>query len=219
VAGEEVGGVEAAVWVFPRLDEAGVLGFAEACFAGVLGPAILLALSWSTSVEENAVSVVVGSKARTRRLDHERCRCGKGPVLPFSGERVYLTANFSGTAFSPSVMHRLARSLVTAAGCSKSTSAATRLAANWQRSAAARSTPTSLPWSTSRRMIHVRVPLPYEVEDGMGDFLSPAALKVVAEDYQQGLLDRLNEQIKGKCLRVFEFHKPMKYLLDADGRV
>ena len=31
----------------------------------------------------------------------------------------------------------------------------------------------------------------------MGDFLSPAALKVVAVDYQQGLLDRLNEQIKG----------------------
>ncbi len=33
----------------------------------------------------------------------------------------------------------------------------------------------------------------------MGDFLSPAALKVVAEDYQQGLLDRLNEQIKGNA--------------------
>jgi Fe-Mn family superoxide dismutase len=46
-------------------------------------------------------------------------------------------------------------------------------------------------------MIHIRVPLPYKVEDGMGDFLSPGALKVIAEDYQQGLLDRLNEQIKG----------------------
>ena len=31
----------------------------------------------------------------------------------------------------------------------------------------------------------------------MGDFLSPSALKIIAEDYQQGLLDRLNEQIKG----------------------
>ena len=30
----------------------------------------------------------------------------------------------------------------------------------------------------------------------MGDFLSPSALKIIAEDYQQGLLDRLNEQIK-----------------------
>jgi Fe-Mn family superoxide dismutase len=33
----------------------------------------------------------------------------------------------------------------------------------------------------------------------MGDFLSPAAFKVIAEDYQQGLLDRLNEQIKGNA--------------------
>ena len=49
----------------------------------------------------------------------------------------------------------------------------------------------------SCRGIHVRVPLPYNVEDGMGDFLPPAALKLIAEDYQQGLLDRLNEQIKG----------------------
>jgi hypothetical protein len=40
VAGEEVDDVEVAVWVFPRLDEPGVLGFAGACFAGVLGPAI-----------------------------------------------------------------------------------------------------------------------------------------------------------------------------------
>ena len=40
------------------------------------------------------------------------------------------------------------------------------------------------------------VPLPYKIEDGMGDFLSPSALKIIAEDYQQGLLNRLNEQIK-----------------------
>jgi hypothetical protein len=41
----------------------------------------------------------------------------------------------------------------------------------------------------------------------MGDFLSPAALKVIAEDYQQGLLDRLNEQVKGKWRRRrFSFH-------------
>lgn len=118
------------------------------------------------------------------------------------------------------MMHRLARGLVTAAGTPKATSAATRLAANWQRSSAAasaRSTP--FPWSTWRRTIHVRVPLPYEVEGGMGDFLSPAALKVIAEDYQQGLLDRLNEQIKGECLRVLDFPESMKYLLDVGARV
>ena len=114
---------------------------------------------------------------------------------PLLGLRVY-SELFRRPAFS-SIMHRLARSLATAAGCSKTTSAATRLAANWQRSAVVRSTLLP-PWSTSRRTIHVRVPLPYKVEDGMGDFLSPAALKVIAEDYQQGLLDRLNEQVKGK---------------------
>ena len=53
----------------------------------------------------------------------------------------------------------------------------------------------------------------------MGNFLSPAALKVIAEDYQQGLLDRLNEQIKGECLRVFDLHEPMMYLLGVRGRV
>ena len=42
--------------------------------------------------------------------------------------------------------------------------------------------------------------LPYKIEDGMGDFLPPAALMVIAEDYQQGLLDCLNEKIKGASL-------------------
>ena len=106
-------------------------------------------------------------------------------------------------------MHRLARSPVTVAGGSKTTSAASRLAANWQRGAVARS--TLLPWSTSRRTIHVRVPLPYKVEDGMGDFLSPEALKVIAEDYQQGLLDRLNEQIKGNVSVSYTYTNPRIY--------
>ncbi|KAI0260935.1 Manganese/iron superoxide dismutase [Gloeopeniophorella convolvens] len=78
-------------------------------------------------------------------------------------------------------MHRLARSLAAARRVPR----ATRLA-----SAAA----------ASSRGVHVRVPLPYKIEDGMGDFLPPAALKLVAEDFQQGLLDRLNEQTKGTQL-------------------
>ena len=53
-----------------------------------------------------------------------------------------------------------------------------------------------------RRNHHVRVPLPYKLEDGMGDFLPPAALKVIAEDYQQRLLDRLNDQIKGALFQT-----------------
>ncbi|THH21040.1 hypothetical protein EW146_g435 [Bondarzewia mesenterica] len=47
------------------------------------------------------------------------------------------------------------------------------------------------------RNIHVRKELPYKVEDGMGQFLTPQGLKNIAVDYQQGLLDRLNEQVKG----------------------
>ena len=38
------------------------------------------------------------------------------------------------------------------------------------------------------------------IEDGLGKFLPPDALKVVAEDYQQGLLDRLNDAVKGLCI-------------------
>ncbi len=48
-------------------------------------------------------------------------------------------------------------------------------------------------WGT--RNVHRRRPLPYSIEEGLGNFLPPQALKVVAEDYQEGLLERLNEQI------------------------
>ena len=96
-------------------------------------------------------------------------------------------------------MHRVARSLATA-GCTKTTSAA-RLAARSLRSASVVRPPArpavGALGAPSARTIHVRVPLPYKSEDGLGDFLSPSALKVIAEDYQQGLLDRLNEQIRG----------------------
>ena len=100
------------------------------------------------------------------------------------------------------IMHRVARGFSTAAAarCPKTTSAA-RLAAHSLRSAVVRppaaARAAAVGAGHSRRTIHVRVPLPYEIEDGLGDFLSPDALRVVAVEYQQGLLDRLNEQIKG----------------------
>ncbi|KAG6865996.1 hypothetical protein C0991_009668 [Blastosporella zonata] len=47
------------------------------------------------------------------------------------------------------------------------------------------------------RNIHKRVPLSYPVEGGLGDFLPPAALKTVAIDYQDGLLQRLDEEVRG----------------------
>ncbi|KAN0140321.1 hypothetical protein V8E53_002217 [Lactarius tabidus] len=52
-------------------------------------------------------------------------------------------------------------------------------------------TPVASLCATSKH--HVRIPLPYKIENGMGDFLSPAALKVLAEDYQQGLLNCTDE--------------------------
>ncbi|KAF9468799.1 hypothetical protein BDZ94DRAFT_1317388 [Collybia nuda] len=50
-------------------------------------------------------------------------------------------------------------------------------------------------WGT--RNIHKRRSLLYPVEDGLGDFLPPAALKAVAEEYHDGLLQRLNEEVRG----------------------
>jgi hypothetical protein len=48
------------------------------------------------------------------------------------------------------------------------------------------------------RRLHQRRALLYHIEDGLGDFLPPAALKVVAVDFQEGLLERLNEEVRGK---------------------
>ncbi|EIN10327.1 hypothetical protein PUNSTDRAFT_50985 [Punctularia strigosozonata HHB-11173 SS5] len=53
-------------------------------------------------------------------------------------------------------------------------------------------------WSTPFvRRAHTRRELPYSISEGLGDFLSPEALQVIAVDYQEGLLQRLNEQVKG----------------------
>ena len=54
------------------------------------------------------------------------------------------------------------------------------------------------PTWTRYRSIHARRELPYPVEGGLGDFLPPAALKTVAVDWQEGLLQRLNEEVKGE---------------------
>lgn len=47
------------------------------------------------------------------------------------------------------------------------------------------------------RGIHRVNHLKYPVEGGVGDFLSPDALKTIAVDYQTGLLERLNDLVKG----------------------
>ena len=48
-----------------------------------------------------------------------------------------------------------------------------------------------------RRNLHTAKPLPYPVEEGLGDFLPPAALKTIGVEYQEGLLERLSEQVHG----------------------
>ncbi|KAF9649327.1 manganese and iron superoxide dismutase [Thelephora ganbajun] len=48
-----------------------------------------------------------------------------------------------------------------------------------------------------RRHLHTAKALPYPIEEGLGDFLPPAALKALGVEYQQGLLERLSEQVHG----------------------
>ncbi|KAF8211516.1 Manganese/iron superoxide dismutase [Mycena galopus ATCC 62051] len=43
---------------------------------------------------------------------------------------------------------------------------------------------------------HLPLPLPYNVEDGLGDFLPPPALEAVAMEYQLGLLARLTDEVR-----------------------
>lgn len=47
-----------------------------------------------------------------------------------------------------------------------------------------------------RRNVHRARELPYKVEDGLGKFLPPPALKTLVE-YQEGLLERLNHELRG----------------------
>lgn len=49
------------------------------------------------------------------------------------------------------------------------------------------------PWS---RNVHQRRGLPYNIEEGLGEFLPPDALRTVV-DYQEGLLERLNDEVRG----------------------
>lgn len=61
---------------------------------------------------------------------------------------------------------------------------------------------SSLGSRLGRRQLHARVPLPYALSEGLGDFISPAALQTIAVDWQQGVLDRLTDLARGE---VFSF--------------
>lgn len=55
----------------------------------------------------------------------------------------------------------------------------------------------------SKRNVHIRRPLGYPVEGGLGDFLPPSALKTLAVEYQDGLLERLSDEVRGMS-RVYD---------------
>ncbi|KAL1732808.1 Manganese/iron superoxide dismutase [Schizophyllum commune] len=48
----------------------------------------------------------------------------------------------------------------------------------------------------NRRALHTVRPLPYSVQEGLGRFMPPQALKTVAVDYLGGLVERLNNEIR-----------------------
>lgn len=78
-------------------------------------------------------------------------------------------------------------------------SAGLRLASSSRASALSAWKSTKCPrqlWG-ARRHLHTRIELPYKAEDGLGNFMSPRTLKMVSEEYQQGLLDRLNDIFPG----------------------
>jgi hypothetical protein len=50
----------------------------------------------------------------------------------------------------------------------------------------------------ARRRLHYVRDLPYPVEQGLGKFLPPDALRAVGTEYQKGLLDRINDYSKGE---------------------
>ncbi|KAJ6510203.1 manganese superoxide dismutase [Mycena vitilis] len=43
---------------------------------------------------------------------------------------------------------------------------------------------------------HLPLPLPYNIQEGLGDFLPPPALEAVAMEYQLGLLARLTDEVR-----------------------
>ncbi|BGP24804.1 manganese superoxide dismutase [Rhodotorula toruloides] len=50
---------------------------------------------------------------------------------------------------------------------------------------------------SQRRLVHHRVPLAFDVDEGLKPFLSADNLRTVAVDWQDGVLARLNELIRG----------------------
>ena len=67
------------------------------------------------------------------------------------------------------------------------------------------------------RNVHKRIPLPYSIKDGLGRFLPPAALQTLVE-YQDGLLSRLNEEVRGTSSTIIFDVYDIMLLFTADTK-
>ena len=65
-----------------------------------------------------------------------------------------------------------------------------------------------------KRLIHTRRALEYPTENGVGRFLTPQGLRTIL-DWQDGLLERLNEASKGVCVLVIMQLSPWPYFLQG----
>ena len=52
------------------------------------------------------------------------------------------------------------------------------------------------------RTYHSVPPSKFKVENGLGSFMSSKTLQSVSQDWQQGLLDRLNDVVRGSYLFI-----------------
>lgn len=72
------------------------------------------------------------------------------------------------------------------------------------RVALRRRVPQSVLVDSGRRSLHTPLPLaslPFDVDAGLPPFLSPAATRRLAVEWQEGLLERLNEHVAGQRQR------------------
>jgi len=74
--------------------------------------------------------------------------------------------------------------------------------------------------SVTVRNVHQLQQLPYSIENGLGGFLTPEALRVIAVDYQNGLLERLNDEVRGAQGPFLLFsYMPILYLQERNSSI
>ncbi|CDO74139.1 hypothetical protein BN946_scf185043.g189 [Trametes cinnabarina] len=105
----------------------------------------------------------------------------------------------TATVTPSNILQPLARVPVPTLASSTMSSSALRLASSTSRAARLALVRTQA-CRVPSRALHRRKELSYPLEGGLGKFLPPHTLQMIAVDYQQGLLDRLNDLIRGTAL-------------------